>query len=77
LFPDEVVQFVNGHVFWRIACLRYSKLRILPMWQRKEGRLTRGDVVVKFEGNLMSKLYEVDSLQNGQTLANRGDTHFL
>lgn len=35
------------------------------MAQRKEGGLTRGDVVVSFERDFMGNLYEVDSLQNG------------
>jgi len=47
------------------------------MQKRKARRLTRGNVVVRFDGDVMSELHDVDSLQNGQTLANRGDTYFL
>lgn len=33
--------------------------------------------MVSFEGDVMVQLNEVDRLQNGQTLANRGNTHFF
>jgi len=35
------------------------------MAYRREGLLTRWDVVVRFEGDVVVELYEVDGLQNG------------
>jgi hypothetical protein len=32
--------------------------------------------MVRFEGNVVGNLHEIDGLQNSQTLANRGDTYF-
>jgi hypothetical protein len=33
--------------------------------------------MVRFEGNIVGNLHEIDGLQNGQSLANRGDTYFF
>jgi hypothetical protein len=66
LLSDDVVQLVNGDIFWRITCFRYSQLKTQPITQKIKGRLlTRGDVVVRFDGDVMSNLHEVDSFQDG------------
>lgn len=40
-------------------------------------RLTGRDIVVRFEGDFVGELNEVDGLQDSQTLANRGNTYFF
>jgi hypothetical protein len=65
LLPYDIVESVNGDILLRITYFRFSQLSILLMAYRREGRLTRWDVVVRFEGDVVVELYEVDGLQNG------------
>lgn len=44
---------------------------------KKRQLLTRGNVVVRLDGEVIGKLHEVDSLQDGQTLANRSNTYLF
>jgi hypothetical protein len=41
------------------------------------GGLTRGNVVVWVDGNVVGNLDEIDGLENGQSLANGGDADRL
>jgi hypothetical protein len=65
LLPYDIVESVNGDILLRITYFRFSQLSRLLMAYRREGRLTRWDVVVRFEGDVVVELYEVDGLQNG------------